>query len=79
MKNLQLQKIANLFDDRQVRTSKMVSKVLGIKNGSTSRHITTLRISGIIELVGNNKCPISNYTAPFYKCVLWQKKGGNNG
>jgi len=76
METSQLQKIANLFDDRQVKTSKMVSNVLDIKNGSTSRHITTLRLSGIIELVGNDKCPISNYTAPFYKCVLWQKKRG---
>jgi Mn-dependent DtxR family transcriptional regulator len=76
MSNSQLQKIANLFDDSQVRTSKMASNELGIKNSSTSRHITTLRQSNIIEFVGNNICPISNSTAPFYKCVLWQKKGG---
>jgi Mn-dependent DtxR family transcriptional regulator len=79
METSQLQKIANLFDDRQVRTSKMVSNELGIKNSSTSRYITTLRLMGLIELVGNDICPISNYTAAFYKCVLWQKKGGYNG
>ena len=79
MENSQLQKIANLFDDERIRTSNVVSIELGIKNSSTSRYITTLRKSGIIEIVGNNICPISKHTAPFYKCVMWYKKEGYNG
>jgi hypothetical protein len=71
----QIERIADLFDDRQPKTSKMVSELLNIKNGSTSRHITTLRIAGIIEYVGNSICPISGYkSSPHYRCVMWQKK-----
>jgi Mn-dependent DtxR family transcriptional regulator len=72
----QIERIADLFDDRIPRTSKMVSKELAIKNGSTSKHISTLRQMGILEVIGKYTCPLSNFTTDYYTCVLWKKRKG---
>jgi len=80
MSTSQIWQIANLFSDCHPRTCKMVSKELGLKNNSASKHLSTLVYKWrLYEVVKIDNCPITGKKAAFYNTIIWSKKGLNNG
>ena len=73
----QIWRIAELFDDLNPRTSKMVAKELQLSNKSVSVHLFTLAKKwGCIQVLGKALCPITGATAQYYQAILWIKKKG---